>query len=289
MITPYASSTSRKHGPDGRLTLTTAVPVTTSDVTGASTIYYTPYMGNNISLYNGSAWITYTFTERSLALSGLTADKNYDVFIYNNAGTLTLELSAAWTNDTTRADALALQDGVYVKSGSTTRLYLGTFRSTATTTTEDSAAKRLLWNYYNPVHKAVRCIDSTNTWTYTTFTYRQKNNSNVNEVRIVNGVAGRTIWLASTAISENSNANIVRVNAIGVDSTSAKHAECTSGASGAAAAVATSATSTLNHAPAIGYHYFAELEASVATGTATWYGDGGGSVSQSGMVGTWEC
>jgi hypothetical protein len=142
----------------GRLTTESGVPASASDHTAQSTIYFTPYQGNRIALYSGSAWAEHTFTERSLALSGLTADKNYDVFLYDNSGTLTLELSAAWTNNTTRADALALQDGVWVKSGAPTRRYLGTIRTTGTTTTEDSRAKRFVWNYYNrltrPCYKA---------------------------------------------------------------------------------------------------------------------------------------
>lgn len=136
---------------NGRLTLTSATPVTTSDVTGASTIYFTPYRGGNVSLYNGTSWQSHTLTEVSLALSGLTSGKNYDVFLYNNSGTLTLELSAAWTNDTTRADAIALQNGVVIKSGFSTRRLVGTIRTTGTTTTESSRAKRFVSNLYNEV------------------------------------------------------------------------------------------------------------------------------------------
>lgn len=58
----------------GRLTLTSGTPVTTSDVTAASTLYFTPYGGNKITLYTGVYWQPFTFTERSLALSGLTSD-----------------------------------------------------------------------------------------------------------------------------------------------------------------------------------------------------------------------
>src|SRR5687767_357259 len=67
---------------DGRLTTETGVPISSSDRTAQSTIYYTPFDGNQIALYNGAAWALSTFTERSLALSGLTTDKNYDVFLY---------------------------------------------------------------------------------------------------------------------------------------------------------------------------------------------------------------
>src|SRR6185436_9706895 len=39
---------------DGRLTLTSGTPVTTGDVTAATTLYFTPNGGNQIALYTGS-------------------------------------------------------------------------------------------------------------------------------------------------------------------------------------------------------------------------------------------
>lgn len=93
-------------------------------------MYYTPYQGDRIALFNGTNWSVNRFTQLSFTLSGLTSGKNYDVFVYNNAGTITLELSAAWSTDTSRTDALTTQNGVYVKSSATTRRYLGTFRTT---------------------------------------------------------------------------------------------------------------------------------------------------------------
>lgn len=138
---------------EGRLTLSTGVPVPTADVTGATTIYFTAFRGNRIALYDGtSAWNTYVFTsDLSIALGTLTNATNYDVFVYNNSGTATLELGPAWSSNTARATALVLQDGILVKSGATTRRYLGTFRTTATTTTEDSAANRFLFNVNSQV------------------------------------------------------------------------------------------------------------------------------------------
>lgn len=139
---------------DFRLTLTSGSPVTTGDVTAAGTIYCSPYKGNKIALYDGAGtWNVRSSAEFSLALGGLTSGKPYDVFCYDNAGVPTLEF-LAWTNDTTRATALTLQDGVLVKTGATTRRYLGTFYTTGIATTEDSAAKRYLWNYYNRVMRS---------------------------------------------------------------------------------------------------------------------------------------
>ena len=79
---------------EGRLTLTSAVPVTSSDVTGASTIYFTPYKGNGLTLFNGTRWKRYTFEQLSLAVPSAIF-RVYDRFVYDNSGTLTLE-DTAW-------------------------------------------------------------------------------------------------------------------------------------------------------------------------------------------------
>jgi len=51
----------------GRLTLTTALPVTTADVTAATQIFFTPHRGNVIALWDGaSTWVLHEYTELSL-------------------------------------------------------------------------------------------------------------------------------------------------------------------------------------------------------------------------------
>ena len=81
-------------------------------------------------------------------------DKNVDVFLYDNAGTLTLNL-VEWSNDTTRATALTIQDGVYVKNGALGYLYLGTIRTSASGTAADSVIQRFVWNYYNRITRQI--------------------------------------------------------------------------------------------------------------------------------------
>lgn len=156
---------------DGRLTTETGVPVSTGDRTTQGTLYFTPYKGNRVSLYDGTRWRLYSFTERSLALSGLNSGRPYDAFLYDNAGTLALEFTS-WTNDTTRATALTTQDGVLVKTGATTRRYLGTFYTTSATATEDSATNRYVWNYYHRVRKPLAVREGTG-HTYTTASWRE--------------------------------------------------------------------------------------------------------------------
>lgn len=171
--------------PGGRLTTESGVPISTSDWTGRGTLYYTPHAHGGVRLYDGTRWRLYTFTERSLSLT-LTADKNYDVFLYDNAGTLTLELSAAWTNDTTRADALTTQDGVTVKSGATTRLWLGTIRASGSNVTEDSLTKRYVWNAYNRVDRHMRRA-SASSHSYSGTSWRYWDNSSANRLAFVLG------------------------------------------------------------------------------------------------------
>src|SRR6185369_11168812 len=93
-----------------------------------------------------------------------TASTPFDVFGVLSSGTLALE-TVDWTNDTTRATALTTQDGVLVKSGDTTRRYLGTGRTTASTgQTEDSDLNRYLWNFYNRVHKRMHLSAGSNNY-----------------------------------------------------------------------------------------------------------------------------
>lgn len=259
----------------GRLTLTTGVPVTSSDVTAATTIYFTPYKGNRIGLHDGSNWNVFTFTERSLALGTLTSGLPYDVFIYDNAGTLTLEFTA-WTSDTARATALTLQDGIYVKSGDTTRRYLGTFRTVSTTETEDSAAKRYLWNYYNRVPRALKhAVEGTNTWNYTTATVRQANANAANQVEVVVGVAEVAIHLDLIFSAFNAS-NIMVQAGIGEDATNAISPNSVGGIiANTATNQGGNSNASFDKLPAIGRHVYSWNEWSTATGTTTWQGDNG--------------
>ncbi len=74
---------------EGRLTLTTGTPVTSSDVTGATSIKFAPYKGNRCSVLVGSRWVSRTFPE--LPLTPVNSSfRLEDVFIYDDAGSLEL-------------------------------------------------------------------------------------------------------------------------------------------------------------------------------------------------------
>ena len=272
---------------DGRLTLESGVAISTTNQTAKTVVYFTPHNGNTIGLYDGSEWDLFSFSELSLSLSGYTANTNYDIFIYNNNGTLTLE-SAAWTNNTTRATNIVLQDGIYVKSGTVTRRYLGTIRTTGTTgQCEDSVTKRFVWNYYNRSNRLLN-NEITTDWTYATNTWRPLNNT-INAVEIVYGLSSDidpviflTIGALYTIASATTTAYAIGVAKNGdnspllstrVLSTSTGHVQLT--ISG-------------YFENSIGYHYYYPIENRVSGGTPAIYGSSN-TGHFGGMIGTWRC
>lgn len=173
---------------EGRLTLTTGNPRPTADVALSTTVYFAPLDGARLALHNGTGWITHIFSQLSLTVPN-TTNTMYDVFVYSNAGTPTLE-ALAWTNDTTRATALTTLDGVKVKTGATTRRYLGSFRTTGVSgNTVDKVLQRFLWNYYNRMPRLLVLI-YVSSHVYATAAWRAWNNSAANsQVEMVTGEA----------------------------------------------------------------------------------------------------
>jgi len=278
----------------GRLTLETGVPVSTSDQTAATTLYYTPYIHDMISLFDGTRWIPYTFTERSVAIPTTTSTPS-DVFLYDNSGTLTLS-TTDWTNDTTRATALTTQNGRYVKSGATGYRYLGTIRTTAVEgECEDSRQYRLLWNASNRVVRPVGITEATNSWSYSTATWRSANASDSNRIGIVAGLSIETLPMTIMVLFVMGSSSTTRVG-IAEDANNTVSMLVTN--SGTAMASTTSGASLgliaqgqWNPIPAIGYHYYQWVENSILAATTTFYSysAAGSSARNSGILGTWTC
>ena len=238
----------------GRLTLESGVAISITDQSAKTTLYYTPYIHSSIGLYDttNSVWVPYNFTQRSLALGTLSSGFNYDVFIYSNAGTLTLAASV-WTSNTARATAISLQDGVYVKTSDKSYRYLGTFRTASTTTTEDKISSRLVWNYYNRLPRQIRCT-LVASHIYSTSVWRAYNNSTVVGETRMQFVTG----LAEDAISHTITSQIEYIYiGIGLDSTTVPAAPAMHiGTTGFQ--VSFSLSYTL--APQVGFHFLQVIE-----------------------------
>ena len=280
-----------------RMTLTTNLPVTYNDVT-SSTIYYTPFRGNKIALYDGSEWALHTLSEISFSLSALTVNNNYDMFIYDNSGTLTLE-AVAWSThtfgSTTRAVALATQDGVYVKSGDATKKYIGSFRTLSPIGTRDADDSRLLWNYYNRVPKRVRCQLTTtsayHSWTYNSITVRAiANNTTIGNGRfvIMNGVIEDTIDMTATSLVNGRSGSMTTT--IGYNSNSSRTSTIAAGPYSASGAASPAVIAMLVHTPNVGYHYYQQQEhRNYGSSYYIAYARNTAGYSHTGIEGEWTC
>ena len=230
--------------PQGRLTLSSTAPVMTADVTGASpqTIYYLPYQGATVPINNGAKFVNYLMGSSgiSLALDSTAAHTGYqqsgklfDLFAFLNNGVLTLGTGPAWTNGTTRANAITQVNGIWVNSASITlrfgtasgntvsvaanqATYLGTMYATADGATSvqfklaaasgGSAPVIGIWNAYNRVRCFSLCSESATNWHNSSATWVAMNSSNNNRVTYVDGLGQSAVKGRVTTIAYNATA-----------------------------------------------------------------------------------
>lgn len=208
--------------PQGYLTLTSATPFITGDVSAATSVYYTPLIGNLVPIWNGTIFEVETFTELTLALnSNHTANSIYDLFVVNDADTIRLVTGPAWNTATAGSGArgsgagtteLERKNGVLVNKNSMTARY------GATTLTVDAfkgtyvgsmymdgtngqvtchraagqSRKFGIWNYYNRRQIVLRVTDTSSPWTYNTATIRQSNGAAGNKATVFCGMQEET-------------------------------------------------------------------------------------------------
>ena len=292
----------------GRLTLTSNTPVTTSDVTSGSTLYWTPYNGDTAPNYNGTSMLAVTFAQLSLSLSGMTSGKNYDVYFYVKSGTAKIDLGPAWTagavagSNTARGTGagsteLIQQNGVWVNKNAVTTLvnsdslpayngsvttttvgtYLGTIRAISATATADCGLQaagtpnqRFVWNFWNRKQRPMQALESTGSWFQgSSSAWEQANSSSTNKVEYVCGMA------EDPTTCEVFAQNVIGAGAangsvgVGVDSTTVNSATTMAGY--VASSVQINTTAFYKGFPGLGYHYIAWIERSDSTSTI-WLG-----------------
>lgn len=207
--------------PQGRLTLTSGTPVLSADVTGAGTVYYTPYVGQLIPIYNGTDFIETVFSELSMAMSGanFAAGAIYDLFVVSDAGTIRLGIGPVWGTLTagsgargTGAGTTELQrlNGIWTNKNSMTLRYAaaatvsiaanqatyvgsiymdGTNSQVSCHVTYGQSRKWGIWNAYNRKPIILKMGDSTASWTYALATVRQSRATAGNTVAVFTGLA----------------------------------------------------------------------------------------------------
>lgn len=198
--------------PQGRLTLTSGTPVISADVSAGTAVYYTPYVGNLVPLWDGTKHVMTSFSELTLAMnSNHTASNIYDVFIFLDSGTPTIGTGPAWNTATAGAGArgsgagtteLERKGGLWVNKAAITARNGGTTYSVdankatlvgsiyidgtnGQVTCHISAGQSRKWAVSNAYHRKpiiLMARDSTSSWTYASATVRQSNAASGNKV-----------------------------------------------------------------------------------------------------------
>ena len=258
-----------------RLTLTSNVPFLASGVT-SSTVYFTPTgreFSGMVSTYDGTKWVTKSYPQTSVSLASTASGTNFDFFFYDNNGAGLLE-KVNWTNDTTRATALSYQDGVPVKSGVVSGLYVGMGRAGATDTCELRyfsdvlPARCFLQNYYNKVNTKFQKLESNGSWTYNSATVRPMNNNYRNRVEFVYGDNQSQLYTYTSAWFSTSAAVVGRVP-IAINRTNASDAQFNAGSSNI------NITPIKSYAyvnPSGGFNFIQAVEFVSGASTGTFYG-----------------
>lgn len=232
-----AAATTITVPPQGYLTLSSdsSNPILTTDALASTTVFYTPYVGNLIAVYNGSSFVTAPFTQLTLPLSASHAlNTIYDCFVFSNSGVLTLVTGPAWNNSSAGSGArgtggsttqLSRLNGLWVNTVQITgRNGASTFTIAANTATYvgsifvDGTAGQVscimsygqsrkwgVWNAYNRVPIQVKAGDATATWSYTTNTIRAANGSSANSITVFSGLAEEDYDFSTTAWVSSAN------------------------------------------------------------------------------------
>ena len=301
----------------GRLTLTTATPVTSTDVTAAATVYFALYGGQNIALYDGTRFKLYAISELSNVLAdtstnkagpaAVVTDKNYDLFVWDDSGTVRLTRGPKWDDGAGAGSATArgtgaasteleLYQGVWVNkvaitNGPGARLgrYVGTIRGTGSSTTEDSLSKRFVWNMYNRKPRKMIALPSTNFASSTSNIWEGYLVEDTHKIYWVRGLDEDQVRVRAWGIGYRNTGHFMSVG-VGIDSNSANSAQILN-AIKADLSAGTDHVPTMQALyegyPGLGYHYAQMLQfaPSDGGGTSTFFGDGGLTRVQAGMEG----
>lgn len=304
--------------PQGRLTLASGVPILDADDLANTSVLFTPFQGNRVPLWNStlSKFVARDFSELTNVLAdsstgkagpaAAVAAKVYTMLVWDDAGVTRLTRSPAWVSNTDpgtgagtaqtsyvqgiEVNAVAITNGPAAGAGTVVGWVMTNdgdanidFKKGGTGA-NGSAAWIGITNKYNRVRVSKLIGDTTNSYTYSTATWRAANASNSMRVTIVRGsdycpIHARYSNNVATAVAGAVGA------AVGKDSTSAP-----SGIPGVQLLSGTNLGQqvSLFTDDAIGKHFYQALEIGTAAGTTTFYGDNGAAYQSSGLVYEWE-
>jgi hypothetical protein len=282
--------------PQGRLTVATGSPVVTSTDSANTTVYYAPYIGRRMPLYDGVRWTQHDFggelsqatTDNTKSPAAVANSSNYDIFGWLDAGTYRATRGPAWSSDTSRGTGAGTTELEYVEGVLVNKIaitngpaaqrgtYLGSVRSNGSAQVDwiygaiaagGTAGSFGVWNMYNRVDVQSFVGDSVDSFSVDTSIGQDGANM---QFSFLSGLA-EDCFDAAYHILANASGSAFSTNGIGYDSTASYVSGCNTGYT---------AASTFNSmiarygTTALGWHSVHALNLSVA-GTATFYSDAG--------------
>jgi hypothetical protein len=294
--------------PQGRLTLTTGVAVTTSDVTGATAHFYTPGIGGNqIPIYDGTNMVPTAFSELTQATTdttkspaAVTTNSIYDIFVWSDSGTIRATRGPPWTSDTARGTGagtseLILQNGMWLNKNSITNgpaasrgTLVGSIRSNSSSQLNDSAAFRWVSNAYNTAPRPMKVTEPANSWNYTTATFRQANGNAANQLDFLQTLGGGQF--TADVFASYSNTAVANFGVVGIDIDSINATSIVNNINNLCYVPVSTyivfVGAKYNGFPGLGRHTAIWKEYSSAAGTGTFYSIAGGTILSSGIYGS---
>jgi hypothetical protein len=279
--------------------------IQTGDVISATTVYYSPFVGNTIPIWNGSAFIQTAFSEltATLTTAGSPLNAIQDACVFSNNGVPTLAIGPAWTTPTAGAGnrgtgagtaQLSRLNGLWVNAvqivgynglssftiSANRCTYVGSLSIDGTAgqvtahRTYGQSRKFGVWNAYNRQAIYLKAGDSTASWSVAT-SVRPFNGNTANSLTVFSGLPEETfsfyVFLFASQISGAGAISGVEAG-VGFNSTSS-----VSGFSGLNKIGATSSTTTMGlfggakylAPPTLGINVITGLETSGATSSPT--------------------
>lgn len=276
----------------GRLTLTSGVPVLYANVTGATSILYVPYTGLLVPVWNGTFLAMVSMGgELSQALSDATkspaasvVDKTYDIFFWLDGTTPRISRGPPWSSNTVRGTGagtteLARIGGIYVNGWAITNgpaaqrgTYLGSIRTHATiANTIDFSiggaavgGVNVLINVWNCYNRLRGLATSRNTHpSYTTSGTLRPLGGFAERLYYLSGLSEDTYAARLTVLAQPAASTNVQIG-IGYDTGSAMSPQFGIGQSSVAAQMSLLSQGSIN-GDTTGYHLLSSMENSNAT------------------------
>ena len=246
--------------PQGYLNLVGAASgsvVQSGDVVGATTVYYSPYVGNTIPVWTGSTFKTLVFSELTATLTGAgsTGSSIQDACVFSNNGIPTLAIGPAWTTATAGAGnrgtgagtaQITRQQGIWVNANTITGYnglssfsipanqctIVGSLSIDATAgqvsayRTYGQSRKWGVWNFYNRQLITLKAGDSTANWTPISTVLHPSNSNTANSLTVFSGLPEEPYMTAFNQRQTAANATSAALNGgniigLGWNSTSA--------------------------------------------------------------------